>query len=180
MIAFLEDKLKNSKSLEEVLPEDVINIINNKIESEINNYINKRLQNYQVEEVIKNIIIKNENTYNAFMDKSLKEIVSEKSLLNIQKSLKTDKFMNIVLLQIKEQINEYLQGYLKEEFNEEKRFDELFNGIEDDTVDKIRNILLELKNQNKIIIVTSHIKEDIDILSDEVYKFNNGNVERIK
>lgn len=59
-------------------------------------------------------------------------------------------------------------------------FDELFNGIEDDTVDKIRNILLELKNQNKIIIVTSHIKEDIDILSDEVYKFNNGNVERIK
>lgn len=59
-------------------------------------------------------------------------------------------------------------------------FDELFNGIEDETVDKIRNILLELKNQNKIIIVTSHIKEDIDILSDEVYKFNNGNVERIK
>ena len=59
-------------------------------------------------------------------------------------------------------------------------FDELFNGIEDDTVDKIRNILLELKKQNKIIIVTSHIKEDIDILSDEVYKFNNGNVERIK
>ena len=53
MIAFLEDKLKNSKSLEEVLPEDVINIINNKIESEINNYINKRLQNSQVEEVIK-------------------------------------------------------------------------------------------------------------------------------
>ena len=59
-------------------------------------------------------------------------------------------------------------------------FDELFNGIEDDTVDKIRNILLELKNQNKIIIVTSHMKEDIDILADEVYKFNNGNVERIK
>lgn len=59
-------------------------------------------------------------------------------------------------------------------------FDELFNGIEDNTVDKIRNILLELKNQNKIIIVTSHMKEDIDILADEVYKFNNGNVERIK
>ena len=59
-------------------------------------------------------------------------------------------------------------------------FDELFNGIEDNTVDKIRNILLELKNQNKIIIVTSHIKEDIDILSDEVYKFDNGSVEKIK
>ena len=59
-------------------------------------------------------------------------------------------------------------------------FDELFNGIEEKTVEKIRNILLELKNQNKIIIVTSHIKEDIDILSDEVYKFDCGRVERVK
>lgn len=59
-------------------------------------------------------------------------------------------------------------------------FDELFNGIEEKTVKKIRNILLELKNQNKIIIVTSHIKEDIDVLSDEVYKFDCGRVERIK
>lgn len=59
-------------------------------------------------------------------------------------------------------------------------FDELFNGIEESTVEKIRNILLELKSQNKLIIVTSHIKEDIDVLSDEVYKFDNGHVERIK
>lgn len=59
-------------------------------------------------------------------------------------------------------------------------FDELFNGIEEKTVEKIRNILLELKNQNKIIIVTSHIKEDIDVLSDEVYKFDCGRVERVK
>lgn len=59
-------------------------------------------------------------------------------------------------------------------------FDELFNGIEEKTVEKIKNILLELKNQNKIIIVTSHIKEDIDVLSDEVYKFDCGRVERVK
>lgn len=59
-------------------------------------------------------------------------------------------------------------------------FDELFNGIEESTVEKIRNILLELKSQNKLIIVTSHIKEDIDVLSDEVYKFDNGFVECIK
>ncbi|UKI58554.1 MAG: hypothetical protein L6V81_03965 [Clostridium sp.] len=60
-------------------------------------------------------------------------------------------------------------------------FDELFNGIEDDTVDKNKKYIIRIKKiKNKIIIVTSHIKEDIDILSDEVYKFNNGNVERIK
>lgn len=59
-------------------------------------------------------------------------------------------------------------------------FDELFNGIEEDSVNKIRNILLDLKSQNKIIIITSHIKEDIELLSDEVYKFDNGRVEKIK
>lgn len=58
--------------------------------------------------------------------------------------------------------------------------DELFNGIEEATVIKIRELLLNLKNQNKIIILTSHIKEDIDTLSDEVYKFDGGKVERIK
>ena len=172
MIAFLEDKLKNSKSLEEVLPEDVINIINNKIESEINNYINKRLQNSQVEEVIKNIIIKNENTYNAFMDKSLKEIVSEKSLLNIQKSLKTDKFMNIVLLQIKEQINEYLQGYLKEEFNEEKRVDELFNGKIKNKLDKDIYNLTD-KASEKLI---DYIKENNEKISSMIIKIVRQNL----
>ena len=58
--------------------------------------------------------------------------------------------------------------------------DELFNGIEEATVIKIRELLLNLKSQNKIIILTSHIKEDIDTLSDEVYKFDGGKVERIK
>ena len=59
-------------------------------------------------------------------------------------------------------------------------FDELFNGIEEITVNKIRKHLLELKSQGKLIIITSHIKEDIEMLSDEIYKFDNRRVERIK
>ena len=55
-------------------------------------------------------------------------------------------------------------------------FDEPFRGIEEETVVKIRKILLELKTNGKIIIIASHDKEDIEKLADIVYKFENNTV----
>lgn len=57
--------------------------------------------------------------------------------------------------------------------------DEPFNGIEEETTKKLRNILLEEKKKGKLIIIASHIKEDIDLLSDEVYQFDNGIIKKI-
>lgn len=59
-------------------------------------------------------------------------------------------------------------------------FDEPFNGIETDTVEKISKKLLELKKQGKIIILTSHHNEEISKLADEIYKFEDGKVQSIK
>ena len=53
-------------------------------------------------------------------------------------------------------------------------FDEPLNGIENDTAKKIRKILQEEKAKGKIIIIASHIKEDIEGLADEVYELDNG------
>ena len=55
--------------------------------------------------------------------------------------------------------------------------DEPFNGIDEESVVKIKKILMRLK-KDKIIIITSHIKKDIVELSDVIYKFNNGNLEK--
>lgn len=49
--------------------------------------------------------------------------------------------------------------------------DEPFNGIEDSTTEKLREILLEEKKKGKIIILASHIKEDIESLADIVHIF---------
>ena len=185
MICYFEDKLKNNKSLEEVLPQEVITLANNKIEEDINNFINKNLENNQVEDIIKNIIIKNENTYNLFMDKSLKEIISEKSLLNIQKSFKTDKFMNIILLGIKEQLNNYMQDYLVNELHEEKRFDELFNGkikekLDKDIynfTDKVCDKLIEyIKSNNDVIssMVIKIVRRNLNFFVKMAYDFADG------
>lgn len=52
--------------------------------------------------------------------------------------------------------------------------DEPFNGLDEESAKNIRNILLEEKKKNKLIILATHIKEDMEILCDEMYKFNDG------
>ena len=52
--------------------------------------------------------------------------------------------------------------------------DEPMNGLDEESIKRVREILLEEKKKNKLIILATHIKEDIDLLCDEIYKFNDG------
>jgi len=54
--------------------------------------------------------------------------------------------------------------------------DEPFNGIEGESVKKIIKLLKELKKQDKIIIISSHIKEDIESCSDKIYICDGGSI----
>ena len=58
--------------------------------------------------------------------------------------------------------------------------DEPLNGIENATAIKIRDILKEEKKNKKIIIIASHIKEDIEKLADIIYEFDGGQITKIK
>jgi ABC-2 type transport system ATP-binding protein len=55
-------------------------------------------------------------------------------------------------------------------------FDEPFNGVDDVSVNKIKEIIKKQKENGKLIIITSHIKEDIEHLCDIVYKMNDGEI----
>lgn len=57
--------------------------------------------------------------------------------------------------------------------------DEPFNGIEDVTVDKLRKLLIDEKKKGKIIILATHIKEDIVKIVDELYQFDDGTMKKI-
>ncbi|MDO4165981.1 MAG: ABC transporter ATP-binding protein [Eubacteriales bacterium] len=52
--------------------------------------------------------------------------------------------------------------------------DEPMNGLDENGVKDIRELLLEQKKRGKVILISSHSKEDIEYLCDEVYKMNGG------
>lgn len=172
IIGYLEEKLKTNKSLQDVLPEELITTVNNKIEKQINDYINKNMENSYVEDIVKNIIFKNEKTYNYIMDKSIKDIISEKSLLSIQNSVKTDKFINITLLNLKDQLNSYLQDYLGTEFQEEKKFDELLGGKIKEKLDNNIYNITDVASKKLI----SYIKDNDELISSMVVKIVRKNL----
>lgn len=56
--------------------------------------------------------------------------------------------------------------------------DEPTNALDEDGVNDVRRILLEQKEKNKLIIIASHNKEDISLLSDTVISVSNGRFQR--
>ena len=58
--------------------------------------------------------------------------------------------------------------------------DEPFNGLDEEGVLDIRNILIELKEQGTTILIASHIKEDIDVLCDKEYHIEKEKITLIR
>lgn len=56
--------------------------------------------------------------------------------------------------------------------------DEPMNGLDKEGVAAVRNLLLHMKEKGKTIILASHNREDIDILCDEVFEVESGQVSR--
>ena len=56
--------------------------------------------------------------------------------------------------------------------------DEPTNALDEDGVNDVRRILLEQKKKNKLIMIASHNKEDISLLSDTVISVSNGRFQR--
>lgn len=52
--------------------------------------------------------------------------------------------------------------------------DEPFNGLDKYSVNKLKDKLLEIKKKGKTILLTSHIENDIQQLSDYLYEIDNG------
>ena len=52
--------------------------------------------------------------------------------------------------------------------------DEPLNGIENKTAKKFRDIMLKEKKKGKIIIIASHIKDDIEGMADIIYEVDEG------
>ncbi len=58
--------------------------------------------------------------------------------------------------------------------------DEPMNSLDEESVQIIRDIIIHMKNKGVTVLISSHIKEDIEVLCDEVFKVSNGKIEHLK
>ncbi len=57
--------------------------------------------------------------------------------------------------------------------------DEPFNGLDEDSLDKVRELILDSKNENKIIIMSCHDSEEIKNICDEIVEIKFGKIVNI-
>lgn len=57
--------------------------------------------------------------------------------------------------------------------------DEPFNGLDEDSVDKVRNLILKRKSENNIIILSCHDSQEIEKLCDEIVEIKTGKIVNI-
>ena len=58
--------------------------------------------------------------------------------------------------------------------------DEPMNALDSNGVEDIRMVLLKMKENGKLIIIASHVRDDIDILCDEVHGMEGGILKKIR
>lgn len=58
--------------------------------------------------------------------------------------------------------------------------DEPMNGLDNQGVTEVRDILLAYKNEGNTILIASHNKEDIELLCDKVYEMDHGKLVSIR
>lgn len=56
--------------------------------------------------------------------------------------------------------------------------DEPMNALDHVGVEEMRRVILKMKEQGKLIIIASHIREDIEVLCDEVYEMDGGKLQQ--
>lgn len=54
--------------------------------------------------------------------------------------------------------------------------DEPMNGLDDQGVEEMRKLLLAQKKAGKLVVIASHNKEDINLLCDEIFRFDHGKI----
>lgn len=58
--------------------------------------------------------------------------------------------------------------------------DEAFNGLDDSSVTRVRELLMELRQEGRTIILTSHNQADIDAVCDDVWKIDGQRLHQVR
>lgn len=54
--------------------------------------------------------------------------------------------------------------------------DEPTNALDEDSVKKINSMIKQLRNENKLILISNHNREELEAICDEIYTIENGKI----
>ena len=54
--------------------------------------------------------------------------------------------------------------------------DEPINALDEESVKKIKKVLLEIRDKDKLIIIACHDREELEYLSDIIYEIKDGSI----
>lgn len=57
--------------------------------------------------------------------------------------------------------------------------DEPMNGLDQEGIQDMRELFLKLKEQGKLVLLATHVREDVELLCDEVYEMQYGKLRKI-
>ncbi|MGM0122959.1 ABC-2 type transport system ATP-binding protein [Enterococcus sp. AZ194] len=115
-----------------------------------------------------------------------------KLLAEIQKTIDYERIKDILLMvglspELPQKYKNYSLGMkqrlrIAQAIMEDPKYyilDEPFNGLDEQGVKEIHEIIKQLKQKDKIILLTSHDERDIDSLCDKVFKIEGGTIHEI-
>lgn len=107
----------------------------------------------------------------------IKQVISEKKIEEYMRKFSLDpkskKTIKKYSLGMKQKIG-IIQAIMEEQ--EILILDEPFNALDEKSVHMLRELFMEFRKQGKLIIITSHHAEDIDLLCDEIIHIEDGHV----
>lgn len=111
---------------------------------------------------------------------SINNKIDDNIILNLMKRLKLDPSSNIKVknysLGMRQKLS-IIQAIM--ENPDVVILDEPFNGVDKESVLIIKEIISELKHDNKIILLTSHIVSDIGEIADFSYEFSDFSIRKV-
>ena len=54
--------------------------------------------------------------------------------------------------------------------------DEPTNALDEESVKKINSMIAKFKNDNKLVLISNHNREELEMICDEIYSIENGKI----
>lgn len=180
LLKLIESKMDSTKSIEDILPKGVMDSVNTKVES----IIEEKTKEFITEEKVKALFVRYDDLYKSYINREVSDIVSEDMMIVFEKKA-ADKMENFLYNDLRFILSCKVKEILTKELSGDKTVGNIFNGAVQGIVNKNLNKITKLivdklnesiaKNEYNIgNIVKENINSKLNFIQKMGYAMANG------